>query len=354
MSVLPGACFVLERRQSAINAFSEELLGDPKLPVMVWKQGNLAALDGVFDVLVCQTAFGGIEAFSKTRIAMIQYGYAKEPHNYGAWRAFADLNLTYGPYAADKIANFSPVVVSGNPRYDDWFFPEFHLNSAEKYRQRLDSRKQTVLYAPTWGDLSSVDSFMAAVHELSNDFNVLIKMHHNTDLLESARRGSISGHGVCYLGANDDLLELMSIADVVISDYSGAIFDAMFCRKPLVLLNAQVEVMSNKIDVHSLEYARREEIGLQVARPYLLRPTVAQALQAPGVLLERSAALRNELFVDKPGATERAASAIVALAQGEFVRGQMQSYVRKEMIAFYQTKTKLTAASRKLKTACTT
>lgn len=79
------------------------------------------------------------------------------------------------------------------------------MNWLRKYRQRLDSRKQTVLYAPTWTPLS-VDSFMAAVHELSNDFNVLIKMHHNTVyLLESARRGSISGHGVCYLGANDDL-----------------------------------------------------------------------------------------------------------------------------------------------------
>ena len=350
IKALPGACFVLEKRKDFINEFSDDLLNDPSVPVIVWKHNTLIALDGVFDVLVCQTEFKGIESFVETQIAMIQYGYAKEAHNYGTWRSLANLNLAFGPYAARKIGYFSPTVASGNPRYDDWFDSDFHSNSIAKHMAGLDPNKRTVLYAPTWGDLSSIDVFLGAVYDLADQFNVLLKMHHNTHLLEPGRKQAMKHQTVRHLGANEDLLELMTVSDIVISDYSGAIFDAVFCKKPLILLNVDIDqTMGKKLDEHSLEYMRRDEIGLQVDRPHSLRDAVLQAAQASDIMISKSASLRAELFTDQPGATERAASALLTLAEGNYVPDQMHSYVRKQVIELAKVKTMLAAANKKLK-----
>lgn len=337
VAALPGACFVVEHRKDYLDDFGEELLHDPAVPVMTWPRKRMADLDGRFDVVVCQTVFSQIQEFRKSRIAMIQYGYAKEAHNYGAWRAFADLTLTFGRYAAEKIGHFCPAVPVGNPRYDAWHDPAFHALARERFGKGLDPGRRTILYAPTFGDLSSVETFLDAVYGLAGSFNVLLKMHHNTELLEPRRRRTLEQAGIRHFGANDDLLELIAVSDLVLSDYSGAIFDAMFCRRPVVLLNADIErVLGVKVDVHSIEYAKRRDIGPIVERPDRLRATVEQALSDSGALVDRVAGLRSHLFTDEPGATGRAAAALLALARGGYAQDQLQSYVRKEMIELYR------------------
>lgn len=345
---MQNACFVIEKRERFLEDFSADLLQDPKVPVVAFEQSQMVSLDGVFDVVVCQTPFTGLEHFSKSRIAMIQYGYAKEPHNYGSWRAFADLNLAYGPYAADKMAHFSPAVAIGNPRFDDWYQPDYHAAARSRYGAKLDPAKKTVLYAPTWGDLSSVEDFLNAIFGLAENFNVLIKMHHNTDLLEKARRNAVSSLGVQIFGASDDLLELISLSDVVISDYSGAIFDALFCRKPVVLLTTKNAVaFSRKLDKDSIEFARRDEIGLQVEDPALLQYAVMDAIRSADSLIAAAEPLRSALFNDSPGATGRAVAALFQLAEGRFSRTQLQSYVRSDIVDLYKIRHHLNMVSRK-------
>ncbi|MCW7538933.1 CDP-glycerol glycerophosphotransferase family protein [Aquabacterium sp. A7-Y] len=337
VAALPGACFVLERRKDYIDEFNGDLLTDPQVPVLVWNSTRLAQLDGVFDVLVCQTPFPKIESFRRTRIAMLQYGYAKEAHNYGPWRAFADLTLAYGPYAADKISHFSPAVPVGNPRFDDWHLADFHSRANERLGGCLDPSRKTVLYAPTWGDLSSVDRNLAAVYALADEYNVLVKMHHNTELLEPARKRAMAAGRVQHFGANDDLLELLALADVVVSDYSGAIFDAVFCQKPVVLLDGEIDAsLGHKVDLHSLEYARRDEIGMRVSDPSGLRAAVAQATGGAAAIVRQAQDLRAQLFTAEPGATQRAANALLALASGQPAPGQMHSYMRKCMVELHQ------------------
>lgn len=329
---LPGSVMVIEKRGAFASEFPESLLTTCGVPVVVWKRTKMAQLDGVFDVIVCQTIFSQIERFRSSKIAMLQYGLAKEPHNYGAWRSLADLCLVYGAYSERKASHFAPAVSVGNPRFDEWGTPGQEARAHQLLAPQLDPSRKTILYAPTWGELSTQDDFLASVMDLSRHYNVLLKLHHNTALLEQSRACAADPGRVVVLGANDDLLDALAVSDVVLSDYSGAIFDALYCGKPVALLRTpRGREEAAKLDEYSLEVVEQDRIGPVVADADALPGTVAELLSNQPYR-SRNAALVSELFVRGPGAAARAAAALEDLAAGRIARQtQLQGYVRDEI-----------------------
>lgn len=334
ISEFPGATLVLEDRRRAKSAFDLENLPCSSASVLRLNKKAMRNLDSRFDILVCQTVFSGIEEIRDSKIAMLQYGYAKEAHNFAPWRAFGDLCLTFGPYATGKIEPFCHCVATGNPRYEDWDDPAFRSRARQRYTKELDPRKKTVLYAPTWGAISSFDAFADAVSSLADEFNVILKIHHITQREGNKTMDRIRRKFPHVADADDDIVALLAVADVMISDYSGAIFDSVYGRLPLVLLDTPGadNLEESTSDPHSIERSRRDELGQVVSQPQNLAGAIHTALQR-GATTE---VLRGELFVDASGATRRAAAAIRRLADGGFHQGQAQSYIRKEMRALFR------------------
>jgi hypothetical protein len=330
---LPASMMIVEQRAAHVNEFSDELLLDSDVPVLVWPEKQMVELDGVFDVIVCQTMFGQIEHFERSKIAMLQYGQAKEPHNFGAWRSLADLCLAYGPYAEQRLSYFCPTISVGNPRFDKWGTEAFTASARARYGSGLDPTRKTILYVPTWGDLSTQEQFFDAVIDLGREHNVLVKLHHNTDLLEHHRTGDLVNRRVHHFGANDDLIELLAVSDVVLSDYSGAVFDALYCTKPVILLQQHsTERFGKKLDAHSLEYAQPERIGPVCTSPAQVAETVRRVIAGELSYRAVNEALVAELYLPSPGATERVVTALLALSRGEIpAQTQLQSYVREDI-----------------------
>ncbi len=330
---LPTSTMIVEQRAAHVNEFSDELLLECDVPVLVWPEKQMHELDGVFDVIVCQTIFTQIEHFERSKIAMLQYGQAKEPHNFGAWRALADLCLAYGPYAEQRMSYFCPTLSVGNPRLDKWDSYPFMAGARARYGAGLDPTKKTVLYVPTWGELSTQELFFDAVIDLGRDYNVLIKLHHNTHLLEPHRTDDLLSRRVHHFGANDDLIELLAVSDIVLSDYSGAVFDALYCKKPVVLLQQHsAERFGKKLDAHSLEYAQPQRIGPVCTSPAQVAETVRRVISGELSYRVINEALVSELYTPSPGATERVVAALNALSRGEIAPPtQLQSYVRDEI-----------------------
>ncbi|MGP5302223.1 CDP-glycerol glycerophosphotransferase family protein [Psychrobacter celer] len=339
-SKIPGSVFILEKRRDHLNDFTKEILTNQEVPVVVWETGKIKELDGVFDVIVCQTMFLHLPLFEKTKIVMLQYGYAKEPHNYGTWRALADLCLVYGSYPEKKLSTYAPSKAVGNPRLQLWYDEDFHLIAKNKYIHSTDDGLLTVLYMPTWGELSSIDEYIGAVLGLSERYNVLVKLHHNTDLLEDGRLEKIETDRIHFFGANDDALELLSISDIVISDYSGAIFDAIHCEKPVVLLDKnENEILEEaKIDTHSLEFNRRDELGYRVARPSDLIDGIKYIEENYDYIVGEKKAIKSELYEYSENSVEKCIEAINSLISGDIVRNQMQSYIHDSVKELYQLK----------------
>lgn len=311
---LPGGCMVVECRKQHPFHFSPSALDGSDLPWLGWPAGELARLDGLFDVIVCQTVFPGLERIERSRVAMLQYGLAKEPYNYGAWRAMADLHLAYGSYSASRLGAHAPAVAVGQPAMDRRYDPHYARRVRAEWAGRLDPSKATVAYVPTWGALSTSDAFATAVRALSDRYNVVLKLHHNTAMLERGQRRALREVSPYVVDGTVDLLDVLTIADVVLSDYSGAIFDAIHCDLPVVLLQTDsASRFGDRLDAESIEYRLREDLGRVVRDPAELGATVDAQLSKPK---HPPAELVESLFERGPGASVRAANALRALAAG--------------------------------------
>jgi hypothetical protein len=325
--------YILEKRGNIDfnRVFTNEFLNSLNAPVRFISRGDMATLDQNYDAVVCQTAFGKMEELKSAKIISMQYSMSKERHQYGSWRVLCDLNLVYGQYSCDRISPLSPAVMVGNPRFDRLFEGALEAGKKEKVRASLDPAKKTVLYLPTWGDLSSIVDFGAAVAALSANYNVIAKVHHKTDTHELAKKEILGEKGIRdTFGAADDMLYLMDIADIVLSDYSGAIFDALNAGKPVVLLQKDPKAVigAEKFGLESIEYARRDEIGPVVETPEALAATAADVLSGRLDYKAANKKLRAESFSCQSGCGKAAAAAILNFLASPAVRPAYQIYLR--------------------------
>lgn len=123
----------------------------------------------------------------------------------------------------------------GYPRID------LTLNTAEKRKQRLydllslDSSKPVVLYAPTWrGTLGSPEvessKLISEIRMMSQlDINVLFRGHY---FVENSAYDLGIGQYIVPSIINTN--ELLSIVDVLVTDYSSISFDYMATNRPII------------------------------------------------------------------------------------------------------------------------
>src|SRR5690606_26555140 len=93
-----------------------------------------------------------------------------------------DHGLVYGAYSAAVIGQMCRVSEVGNPRFDPLVEGRLDRDVLERISRKLDPRKPTVVYQPTWGDLSTGTDFSPALAELAEEFNVVAKPHHMTSI----------------------------------------------------------------------------------------------------------------------------------------------------------------------------
>jgi hypothetical protein len=181
---------------------------------------------------------------SRIKMVRLMYGYAKDDWNYADWNRYYDLILTYGEYAQNKLKKFNNSVVVGNPRI---YGIEQKLKNEPiqdiKRRYFLDFKKKeksTILYAPTWGDLSSFAYVRPYIEYLSEEFNFIVKAHHLLSVKDDVEFNQlIQDFKIFYCDEQTDLFSLIHVSDLLISDYSGAIFDGILSGINTVLVNGK-------------------------------------------------------------------------------------------------------------------
>ncbi|MGG1481157.1 CDP-glycerol glycerophosphotransferase family protein [Bacillus smithii] len=182
---------------------------------------------------------------SNIKMVRLMYGYAKDDWNYADWNRYYDLILTYGEYAQHKLKKFNNSVAVGNPRI---YGIEQKLKNEPiqdiKGRYFLDFKKKeklTILYAPTWGDLSSFAYVRQYIEHLSEEFNFIVKAHHLFSVKDDVKFNQlIQDFKIFYCDEQTDLFSLIHVSDLMISDYSGAIFDGILSGINTVLVNGKL------------------------------------------------------------------------------------------------------------------
>jgi CDP-glycerol glycerophosphotransferase (TagB/SpsB family) len=144
-----------------------------------------------------------------------------------------------GTYAAALRTPIERVVALGTPR-TDFFFDASAIDHAR--RRLLDAYptlagRRVVLYAPTLRgrgrDKRSVAALDPAIlrARLPHGYALVLKTHPNVD----STGVSTDGYDV-VLDARDEINDALALADVLVTDYSSAIFEFALLRRPIILL----------------------------------------------------------------------------------------------------------------------
>ncbi|TDM12406.1 CDP-glycerol glycerophosphotransferase family protein [Macrococcus lamae] len=124
------------------------------------------------------------------------------------------------------------LIDTGYPRVEYLIAMQKKHEYISSLKQSLDieNSKPIVLYCPTWKDYDYVEPDFTTISE---HYEVLVKGHPEST-------ASIKGRNVSHLSTEDALL----VADIVISDYSSIIFDALNINKSVLILMDDFEQYS--------------------------------------------------------------------------------------------------------------
>lgn len=206
---------------------SRELIEEHMAPCQIYwvPSEDLSGIDGKADVLVCQTPIPVLKFFTRSLVVAQQYSLAKERYQYGIWRSQADLNLMYGEHSVQLTSPFCDAVAAGNPMFDG-HVPTDRLLKAPGAPNRGALR---VLYMPTYGELANPKPVLDEL--LAQDVTLTIKAHHAD--FEIARYAEQQQVPIYFSDTNP--IDLIRQNDLVVSDYSGAIYDALALRTPVAI-----------------------------------------------------------------------------------------------------------------------
>lgn len=276
----------------------------------------------------------GLPCNTSRKKVHINYGAGKELTMFSPHHRMWDLYLCLNPHIHEIIKLFTAAEVVGYPKFDDWFNGTVGDSDSTVLGlpEHVTRGKKVLLYLPTHGDLCSIDALVFELKKLARKYAVIAKLHYYTTYIEPARKELLRDSYITLLGDETDLLPLLQRADLVISDNSSAIFDALLADKPVIatdFLSAEyLDQQHKKVKQYparplegALTYSqsveqrvKRDGTIISFSRPADLPDAVRRGLADEPSFRERRRALRNELFAFNDGkCAARAAEAIERL-----------------------------------------
>jgi Putative glycosyl/glycerophosphate transferases involved in teichoic acid biosynthesis TagF/TagB/EpsJ/RodC len=323
--------FVLEGRVKTPFTFSDDFIAQLNGSVVRLDTSELLAVDGLIDVVFCMTPVHVLKLFKSTKVVALQYSMAKEVYQYGPWRLVADLNMMQGRYSHDRISGFCASEIVGNPRYDGC--------------SSLEIGGGGMLYMPTYGDLSSLPHFIEALPTLPEDLGIRVKLHHGSEFKDTKLVDRLrSDPRVVLIDGYANALEDIARADVVVSDYSGAIFDALYLDRPIALLQPPVEQEIIRTDAESIEIARAQDIGPIARSADELYAAIQSATADKGKWEKSREALRREIYAYEGNSAERVIEALKDLMEGKYDPPSVKRELRDTYIRYLRGSRQLKAA----------
>lgn len=209
------------------------------------------------------------------------YGLAKEAWNFSLHNTiYYDFAMSFGEYDTSILSALTSAYPIGNMKI-------------RPVLPRSKGKRPTLLYLPTYGPVSSIEKAFEALMELRIHYMIVSKSHHGTSFLEPERVAMLRELSDEYYDHATPLADLLETADVVLSDGSGAIFDAIAAGVPVAVF--QPKVFSGLGGTESLEERLcRERIIPSTNDPVEIGKVIGMALEQ-GVQYHND--LRNMLFI---------------------------------------------------------
>lgn len=154
----------------------------------------------------------------------------------------------------------------GTPRNDMFFLKDSLRVKKIKSKLNISENKKIILYAPTFRKGNSLEvyniDYDKVINELKSKFGgewiFLVKLHPH---LISKSKELVYGENVKDVTSYDDIQELLSVSDVLISDYSSLMFDFALTERPCFLYVPDIEEYTNNdrklyFDINELPFIK--------------------------------------------------------------------------------------------------
>lgn len=110
----------------------------------------------------------------------------------------------------------------------------------EKYLFNKDDKKRYILFCPTWrketrSSVSELD-LVSLLERLPSHYEIIVKLHPNEGHLYQTYR-AMHERIHCFDNALVDIQELYLLADILMTDYSSAMFDYAHLQRPILVLD---------------------------------------------------------------------------------------------------------------------
>ncbi len=241
-------------------------------------------------------SFNGKSLIKQLGVIQVRFMYAlgKHKHNFEFWNRDYNLVLCFGPWQAEKISELFRDVKTfqmGYPRYDSYFnHPE--LIGYQPPDLGLCPTKKTVLWLPTWLELSSIPFFSDVMSRLTEKFNVIVKTHPLSSTSEPEKLKTLESYNfTAVITGVYDNLTLFRCADFVVCDYGGTAFGALYLDKPLILLNIDGAECDSLVGEGSPDILLRDDIlNYDVDNRWMLVDDIES-----GLILNDQVKIRREL-----------------------------------------------------------
>ena len=198
----------------------------------------------------------------------------------------ADYIVSSGPYMTEtayknsyKMQNLyeGTILEEGFPRNDKLFENNRAeiIRKLQSYGVNAEADKKIILYAPTWRgeQYSQPDTDLHDVYKLiqiiedsidTKEYQVLVKLHQIVYHYLKENQVELGDAQAKFIPATMDTNEILSVTDVLISDYSSIFYDFMLTGKPILFYVPDAE---NFEDYRGLYYGFDNLPGPAVSSP---------------------------------------------------------------------------------------
>ena len=150
----------------------------------------------------------------------------------------------------------------------------------EKYLFTKDATKRYILFCPTWrqGKRDSVSQLdlVVLLETLPSNYEVIIKLHPNEGHLYETYE-AIHRRVHCFDNAFVDIQELYLLADVLMTDYSSAMFDYAHLQRPILILDEDTATYQETIGFY-----------FDMAQLTSVQRVQADAVQVANIILQKT------------------------------------------------------------------
>ncbi|MFJ3878976.1 CDP-glycerol glycerophosphotransferase family protein [Streptomyces sp. NPDC090077] len=200
-----------------------------------------------------------VQTWHGTPVKQIGYDYTHDyytspevleglEHDSAQWTLLASPGSYATPVLKRALGYQGEVIEVGSPRTDALVRPDAERIAEVRRRLGLPEGKKVVLYLPTWREnregfsggykLDLRIDLDEARRELGEDHVLLVRGHYR--VTEQLRDGVRDGF-VVDVSRWHDTTDLLLVADVLISDYSSALFDFALTDRPILLFTYDLE-----------------------------------------------------------------------------------------------------------------